>query len=246
MAARKNLARSRLVVPVVSPKGGVGKTLVSSMLALLLRDRGLRTGLLDLDVTNPTVHVVLGIDPSETVPEEEKGIIPPVIHGIQVMTPAFYSWDNPLVLRGDAVASAIREMLAITRWGELDVLLIDMPPGLSDELLEAMLLAGSPLPLLVSTQSILSLRSTERIAAMLRDAGTAPLGLVENMAMYRRSPYEDRYRELGVRLLAVLPFEPGVEEAMGRPEVLLHTGVAEELRRHVAPLLEHHARGRGC
>ena len=237
LAARRNLSEVRLIVPVISPKGGVGKTLVSSTLSLVLAEQGLRTGLLDLDVTNPTVHLVLGIDPPGILPKEERGVIPPLIHGVRVMTPAFYSWENPLTLRGKAIASAIRELLAVTKWGSLDVLLIDMPPGLSDEILETMLLAGNPPALLVSTQSILSLRSVERAARMLRDSGTPVLGLIENMAHTRRSPFEEKYRRMGLRLLAVLPYEPGVEEAIGRPGDLLQTGIAAELRSRVAPLL---------
>jgi len=233
-AARRRLKEIKAIVPVVSPKGGVGKTLISSMLALILAERGLRVGLLDLDITNPTAHLVLGAG-TQILPREERGVVPPIIHGVKFMSPAYYSRDAPLVLRGAGIADAIRELLAITVWGALDVLLLDMPPGLSDEVLEVMLLSESPKPLLVSTQSLLSLHSIARISKMLGDSGISVLGLIENMALTPHSPFKDRYEELGLSLLAVLPFEPGVEEAVGRPGDLLGSGIASKLRELVAP-----------
>ncbi|MEM3948575.1 MAG: P-loop NTPase, partial [Zestosphaera sp.] len=87
------------VVPVMSPKGGVGKTVVSVLIALALVDEGLKVGVLDLDVTNPSIHLALGVD-TQLRPSEERGVIPPDVKGVKVMTVAYYSSGNPLTLRG--------------------------------------------------------------------------------------------------------------------------------------------------
>jgi ATP-binding protein involved in chromosome partitioning len=108
--------------------------MVASALALSLKEKGFSVGLLDLDFTSPSTHVILGVEGLQ--PEEEYGIIPPLAHGLRYMSITYYSLDKPAPLRGADVSDAIIELLAITRWGELDHLIIDMPPGLGDATLD--------------------------------------------------------------------------------------------------------------
>ena len=116
------------IIAVSSGKGGVGKSIVASTLALSLHEKGYSVGFLDLDFTSPASHVILGVE--GLFPEEEYGIVPPVAHGIRYMSITYYSLDKPAPLRGVDVSNSIIELLAITRWEELDYLIIDMPPGI--------------------------------------------------------------------------------------------------------------------
>ncbi len=178
----KRLEEVRRIIAVMSSKGGVGKTVVSTLLSLALNEKGYRVGLFDLDFTNPSTHIVLGIDPLKHLPEEEKGIIPPTIHGVEYLSIAMYSGDKPLPLRGDAVSDAFKELLAITRWSRLDYLLIDTPPGISDEHLDLLTYIGDRVEvLLVATPSPLAVKSIDRLLEVLRDGGYRVVGLVENM-----------------------------------------------------------------
>jgi len=223
MVIGDRLRSVRNIVPIMSSKGGVGKTLVASLLALVSVENGLRTGLLDLDVTNPTTHIVLGIDPSKVKPIEEKGIIPPSIHGIRFMTIAYYSLENPVPLRGYEIDDVIREILAITQWGGLDILFIDTPPGLSDESLDVLTYFTNPRPLIVSTPSPLSIRSVERLLTLLVEQGINILGVVENMVVRVTGHIRDLCRRYGVKYLGQIPYDPGVDIAIGNIEDLRNT-----------------------
>jgi ATP-binding protein involved in chromosome partitioning len=230
VAIGERLREVRAVVPFLSSKGGVGKTLVSVATALALGRRGLRVGLLDLDVTNPTVHVVLGIRPGSLVPREEYGVVPPEVSGVRVMSTVFYTLGRPAPLRGEGVSSAIRELLSITRWGPLDVLVVDTPPGMSDELLELLTYIRRFSSFLVTTPSRLSLDSTTRLAELV--AGRVA-GVVLNMAW---EVPEEAVR-LADRLSAplyVLPYDSSVEVALGSPERLAETRFARAVDGYVA------------
>ena len=104
--------------------------MVASALALRLKEKGHSVGLLDLDFTSPSSHVILGVE--GLYPEEEYGIIPPMAHGLHYMSITFYSQDKPAPLRGADTSDAIIELLAITLWGNLDYLIVDRPPGIGD------------------------------------------------------------------------------------------------------------------
>jgi len=230
VAVGERLREVRAVVPFLSSKGGVGKTLVSVATALALRKRGARVGLLDLDVTNPTVHVVLGIRPGSVAPREEYGVVPPEVSGVRVMSSVFYTLGRPSPLRGESISSAIRELLSITRWGPLDVLVVDTPPGMSDELLELLTYIRRFSSFLVTTPSRLSLESTARLAELV--AGRV-IGVVLNMAW---EVPEEAVR-LADRLSAplyVIPYDSSVEVSLGNPEKLAETRFAKAVDAYVA------------
>lgn len=219
----ERFSRVRRVIAVASSKGGVGKTLISATLALAAADKGLRPGLLDIDLTNPTAHIVLGVDTEAVKPEEEKGVVPPEVHGVRFMTVAFYSGENPLPLRGSEIDEAFKEILAITRWGELDVLFIDTPPGISNEILDLLSYIPRVETLVVTTPSPLAIRSTIRLVKMLRDADEDVVGAVVNMVDRGVADAKRLLRELGMEILGEIPMDPEVDGVLGDPNRLLRT-----------------------
>ncbi len=214
MVISKRLSGVKKILAIMSNKGGVGKTVVATGLALAAADKGLKTGLLDLDFTNPSTHIVLGIDPSKITPEEEKGILPPVVHGIKYMTLAYYTGDNPVPLRGSSVDEVFKELLAITRWGELDLLVVDTPPGLGDENLDLLTYLGDKLEIvLVATPSRLSIASVEKVIKMLKDAGYKISGLIENMS--EKHILKDLCDQYGIRYLGSILYDNKLEDILG-------------------------------
>ena len=122
---RNRLNEIRRIIVVLSGKGGVGKSLIASSLALILSSEW-RVGLLDLDFEAPSDHVILGIG-EDVFPKEDKGIIPPEIHGIKFMSMFFFTGRSAAAFRGIALRNAMIELLAITKWGSLDFLVVDLP-----------------------------------------------------------------------------------------------------------------------
>jgi len=218
---------SRVVV-FCSGKGGVGKTLLSSLAALVAARRGARVGLLDLDFNGPSSHVVLGSAPP---PREDRGLVPPEVAGVKLMSLALFAGEAPLPLRGADATNALIELLAVTRWGDLDLLVVDAPPGTGDELLDALRLLKRAETLVVTTPSKLSLAVVARLVRLLREVGAPVLGLVENMG---RGGAEAAAAEWGVRYLGWVPYDPAIEGALGNPEKLLATQAAAKLEEALA------------
>lgn len=222
------LSGIKTIVPVSGGKGGIGKSVVSAGLALSLARAGRKVGLLDLDFSSPTQHVILGADLG-SFPAEDKGVLPPRVHGIELMTMAYYSRNRPSPLRGGDFSSAMLELLAVTLWGELDVLVVDMPPGLTDATLDMLRLMRRAKSLLVTIPSRLALETLRKMALMLGELRVETLGGVENM---RREPtplVEDELRSLGIPCLGSIPFDPGLEAALGDPERLAGTAAMRRL-----------------
>ncbi len=231
------LASVKRIIAVMSSKGGVGKTVVATLAALNLASKGFKTGLLDLDFTNPSTHLVLGVNPLDYVPEEEKGILPPVIHGVKYLSIAMYSGDKPLPLRGEGVDNAFREILAITRWGDLDYLLIDTPPGMGDEHLNLLTYLGDRVEIvLVSTPSKLALKSVERLIELLRDGGYKILGLIGNMD--DKGLIEKYCVERRIDYLGSIPYDPEFENVLGDLESIRQTIIWNKLDEIVDKLVE--------
>jgi ATP-binding protein involved in chromosome partitioning len=175
------LAGVRLVLAVSSGKGGVGKSTCAVVGSLLLARRGLAVGLLDLDFQGASCHTLLGCRPG--FPSEDRGLLPlEPVTGLRFATIASFVGERPAAMRGSALADALREMLAVTRWGALDVLVVDMPPGIHDTTLELARIAPKARHLVISTGSVVALTVASRLLRHLGEAGTAVAGLVENMA----------------------------------------------------------------
>jgi ATP-binding protein involved in chromosome partitioning len=173
------------IIAVASGKGGVGKSTTALNLALALRGLGLRVGLLDADIYGPSVPRLTGVHEKPTLNEAKK-MVPIVRFGLPLMSIGFLvAEDTAMVWRGPMVMSAIRQMLWEVAWGELDVLVVDMPPGTGD----AQLTLAQQVPLrgvvIVSTPQDLALIDARRGIAMFEKVNVPTLGIIENMSYFQ-------------------------------------------------------------
>ncbi len=172
------------IIAVASGKGGVGKSTVALNLALGLRDLGLKVGILDADIYGPSLPKLLAIrEKPETIGGTR--LKPIVRHGLPVMSIGFLvDEETPMIWRGPMVMSALTQMLREVEWGELDVMVVDMPPGTGD----AQLTMAQQVPLkgavIVSTPQDLALIDARRGIAMFRRVNVPVLGIVENMSTF--------------------------------------------------------------
>lgn len=221
------LQKVRRVIAVSSGKGGVGKSMIATALALTLRDRGHSVGLLDLDFTSPATHVILGVD--GLYPEEEYGIVPPIAHGLKYMSITYYSVDEPTPLRGEDVSNAIIELLAITRWEELDYLIVDMPPGIGDATLDTLRLMPRIEFIVATTPSRVAFQSVRRLLVLLKDLDVPIIGVCENMVMRPLGYVRKEVEGLGLEYLGSVAYDEGVEGSLGDPDALRKTRFYREL-----------------
>lgn len=224
----RRLGEVRRILAVTGGKGGIGKSSIASVLALVLAERGMHTGLLDLDVTAPSDHVILGVDGA--FPTEEFGLQPPVAHGIQFMSVSHFIGENPTPLRGADVTNVIIELLAVTCWRALDVLVIDMPPGLGDASLDLARLLRRAEYLVVAGKSRVVLETVRRTLRFLTEIRAPIAGVVENMVREDSAAVEDLAKQFGVPFLGALPFDASLEDASGNAVNISHTAMARALR----------------
>ncbi|WP_332122604.1 Mrp/NBP35 family ATP-binding protein, partial [Azorhizobium caulinodans] len=172
------------IIAVASGKGGVGKSTVSINLALALRDLGLKVGLLDADIYGPSVPRLAGVHGKPEV-EDGRMMLPMDNFGLQLMSIGFMvEEDTPMIWRGPMVMSAISQMLREVKWGPLDVLVVDMPPGTGDAQLTMAQQVGLAGAVIVSTPQDLALIDARRGIAMFKRVNVPILGIVENMATF--------------------------------------------------------------
>ncbi len=213
------------IVAVSSGKGGVGKSVVATALALSLKDKGNRVGLFDLDFTSPSTHVILGV--GRLIPEEDRGIIPPLAQDLRYMSITYYSQDKPAPLRGVDISDAIIELLAITRWGELDYLVIDMPPGIGDATLDIIRLVNRINFIVVTTPSRVALETVKKLLALLCELGVLVVGVIENMVMKPSDFVINQLDPLGLTHLGSISFDEELESTLGDITSLMETEFAE-------------------
>lgn len=225
---KEQLKNVKRVIAVAGAKGGVGKSSVATGLALILSRAGQRIGLLDLDLSGPSTHLILGLS-KKIFPEEDKGIIPPLINGIKFMSVVYYSNDKPLSLRGIDISNVIIELLTITRWTGLDFLIIDLPPGINDTALDVMRLIKKIEFLMVTSNSKLALETTKKNIEMLRDFKMPVLGVIENMSRDKMI----KKRRFGRSFCGQIAYDAYLEKTFGRPKKLIKTKFIRDLRRVV-------------
>ena len=172
------------LVAVASGKGGVGKSTVSTNLAVSLALEGANVGLLDADITGPNVPLMMGVEGTPVASPAGK-ITPLERYGVKVISIQFFVQPGqPIVWRGPLVGGAIQQFLRDVEWGDLDYLVIDLPPGTSDAqltLAQAVPLSGA---LLVTTPQDVALLDVEKALAMLRRLSVPIIGIVENMSAF--------------------------------------------------------------
>lgn len=216
------------IIAVSSGKGGVGKSLVATTLALTLVKKGYRVGLFDLDFTSPSTHVILGVEGLQ--PKEDKGIVPPVVHGLEYMSIVYYSGNLAAPLRGADVSNALVELLSITRWGKLDFLVLDMPPGIGDATLDLIRFIEKIEFLVVTTPSQLAFETVRKLAGLLKELKVPVIGVVENMKMNQSKTIQQQTQKLGLTYLGEIPYDTKVEEAIGNTNKLLNNMLADEVK----------------
>ena len=172
------------IIAVGSGKGGVGKTTLAVSLALVLSRMGHRVGLLDADVYGPNVPLMLGTHEQPRVLGENR-IEPLTVHGLKVISVGFLNpGDKPLIWRGPMLHSIIRQFLGSVEWGQLDYLVVDLPPGTGDvalSLIQTVPLTGS---IVVSTPSDVALQDARKAIEMFRQMKVDIVGMVENMSYF--------------------------------------------------------------
>ena len=227
----ERLSKIKRIIAVSSGKGGVGKSLIATTLALTLAHEGCKVGLFDLDFTSPSTHIILNAE--KTPPKEEKGIVPPNVHGLEYMSLIYFSGDNPAPLRGADVSNALIELLAITQWGKLDFLVIDMPPGIGDVILDLLRLVNRIEFLIVTTSSLLAFETVKKQVSLLCELKAPIIGVVENMKMTKSDSVRDETEKLGLRFLAEVCFDSKVEESIGNEAKLLKTSIGRAIKQVV-------------
>jgi len=182
--AQQLLPNVKNIIAVASGKGGVGKSTVSANLAVALAMEGASVGLLDADITGPNIPMMLGVEGAPAASPEGK-ITPLERYGVKVISIQFFVPEGqPIVWRGPLVGGAIQQFLKDVDWGELDYLVIDLPPGTSDAqltLAQAVPISGA---LLVTTPQDVALADVTKALAMFRRMSVPVMGIVENMSNF--------------------------------------------------------------
>ena len=222
------------IIAVGSGKGGVGKTTLAVNLALVLAKLGCRVGLLDADVYGPNVPLMLGINAQPKVLGDNR-IEPLEAHGLKVISVGFLNpGDKPLIWRGPMLHSIIKQFLGSVVWGELDYLVVDLPPGTGDvalSLIQTVPLTGA---IVVSTPSDVSLQDARKAIEMFRQMKVDIVGMVENMSyftcphchheidIFSRGGAEKTAAQFDVSFLGNIELDPEIRKAgdNGKPTVL--------------------------
>ncbi len=233
--AARGFARVRHVIAVASGKGGVGKSTTAVNLALALDREGAKVGLLDADIYGPSQGMMLGVVAGRR-PEIKDGkqFVPIRAHGLKTMSMSFLVDDNtPMVWRGPMATGALQQLLMQTDWGELDYLIVDMPPGTGDiqlTLSQKVPVSGA---VIVTTPQDIALLDARKGVEMFRKVDIPVLGVVENMSLYECPKCgelshlfgvgggERVAAEFGVPMLGALPLAPQIREQAdgGKPTV---------------------------
>ncbi|WP_163328005.1 P-loop NTPase [Desulfurobacterium thermolithotrophum] len=238
-----NLSKIKRKIGVLSGKGGVGKTTVATNLAAELAKRGFKVGLLDADLHGPNVAKMLGAEGQRLFADSEsktiKPFISPSLPNLKVVSMAFLleNPDQPVIWRGPLKHQAIKQFLAEIDWGELDFLIVDLPPGTGDEALSvAQLVKPMDGFVIVTTPQEVSLLDTRKSISFAKMMNVPVIGIVENMSglicphcgkeidIFKKGGGENAAKELNVPFLGRIPIEPAVVEAgdKGTPIVISH------------------------
>jgi len=224
----KRLKKIKKIIAVASGKGGVGKSLVASTLSLILAKKGNKVGLLDLDLYGPSSHIILGVE-DFSFPEEEKGILPHDVHGIKFMSIVYFTEDKPAPLRGEDITNVIIELLAITRWSDLDYLIVDMPPGIGDETLDIIKYVKKAEFLVVSTPSKVSMGAVGKLLKILKELKIPVIGVIENMKIDDSTYIHDSVSKMKIDYLGSVYFDKNLEKGIGKTDILLQSNFSKDL-----------------
>ncbi|HEY0941763.1 MAG TPA: iron-sulfur cluster carrier protein ApbC [Steroidobacter sp.] len=225
----------RNIIAVASGKGGVGKSTTAANLALGLAHDGAAVGLLDADIYGPSQPQMMGLSQEKPTSPDQRTMIAPEAYGIKVMSIGFLvDVEQPMVWRGPMVTQALVQLLETTRWGELDYLIVDMPPGTGDTQLTLSQRVPVSGAVIVTTPQDIALLDARKGLRMFEKVAVPVLGVVENMSTHVCSNcgFEEHIfgagggqrmaQQYGVELLAQLPLDIRIREQVdgGRPTVV--------------------------
>jgi ATP-binding protein involved in chromosome partitioning len=231
---RQELPGIRNIVAVGAGKGGVGKSTTAVNLAVALRLKGARVGLMDTDVYGPNIPQMLGITGGPEVSEERR-MVPPEAHGVKVISMGMLvPPDQPVIWRGPMLHGAVQQFMRDVEWGELDYLVVDLPPGTGDVALsmaQSVPMAGA---VVVTTPQGVSVSDVRKAVGMFRQLNIPVLGAIENMslfvcphcahetAIFGQGGGEAMAHDLGIPSLGAVPIDTRVREGgdTGRPIVV--------------------------
>ena len=234
------------VVLVLSGKGGVGKSTVAANLALAFSNHGYQTGLLDLDIHGPDIPKMLGIEEAHLTSYDQKHIEPVQVTGtLGVISMAFLLPEKttPVIWRGPMKMGAIRQFLEDVNWGDLDYMVVDLPPGTGDEALTIAQLAPNIAGVVVvTTPQEVAILDISKAVRFVQQIGLPVIGIVENMSglvcphcgesidLFGSGGGERAAKDLGVPFLGSIPLDPEMRKAAdeGRPYILLRPGAGTE------------------
>ncbi len=226
------------LIAVGSGKGGVGKSTVSANLALALSKLGYRVGLLDADIYGPSIPTIMGVKGQRVHVDENNRIIPLEKYGIKLLSIGFLlpSEDTPVIWRGPMLMKALTQFLFDVNWGELDYLVLDLPPGTGDvqlTLAQNVHMGGA---VVVTTPQDVALADVKKAVAMFREVEIPVLGVIENMAYFVCPESRKKYyifgkgkvaefaTAYGLKILGSIPIDPELSETsdLGVPVVESH------------------------
>ena len=234
MEGRRPVAGVRNILAVASGKGGVGKSTLSANIAVALHEAGARVGLLDADIYGPSVPTLLDLK-GHKLQGEDGMILPAERDGMKVLSIGFMlEDDSPVIWRGPMLMKALEQFLHGTKWGELDYLVIDLPPGTGDVQLSLVQMTPVAGAIVVTTPQDLALIDVKKAVRMFEKVGVPILGVVENMSwficpscsgrseIFGHGGAEETCREMGLRFLGEVPLQVELREASdaGEPLVL--------------------------
>ena len=217
------------VIGVVSGKGGVGKSLVTSLMACRMRATGARVGILDADITGPSIPRAFGIHDGVTVTPDGKLLVPATSStGVEVISSNMLleNETDPVIWRGPVIAGAVKQFWSETLWQDIDYMFVDMPPGTGDVPLTVFQsLPVNGIIIVTSPQELVSM-IVEKAVNMAKKMNVPILGLVENMSylecpdcgkkisVFGESRIDDVAKEYGIPVLAQIPIRPAIAKAV--------------------------------
>ena len=224
----KNLGRIKHKLFVLSGKGGVGKSTVSANIATTLAEKGYKVGLMDCDIHGPSIPKILGIEDKRPI-ATEKGIEPVLVSPkLKVMSMGFLlqSRDSPVIWRGPLKMAAIKQFISDFNWGDLDYLIVDLPPGTGDEPLSiAQLIPDSDGAVVVTTPQDVALVSVRKSINFVKQMNAPVIGIVENMSgftcphckktidIFKKDGGIKTSKDFNVPFLGKIPLDPKIVES---------------------------------
>jgi len=246
------LTNIKNVIAIMSGKGGVGKSSVTSLIAVSLKNKGYKVGILDADITGPSIPKVFGIN-KKRASSIEDGIIPvKTATGIEVMSINLLieQEDSPVVWRGPLVANTVKQFYTDVIWGDLDYLLIDLPPGTGDVPLTIMQsLPVDGIIVVSSPQDLVKLIVTKSVN-MAKMMDVTILGIIENMSyficpdcnkklnVFGGSKVEATAKEMGIQLIAKIPIDPEFVSLCDEGKIELYGKINYKLEENLSKSIE--------